>query len=175
MRVKQVKHLVWWPAHRKYSVFNQSLSTNWVSILFLVGGHLWCAVAWCKISVPRPGIEPGPDWWKYRILTTKLPGNSLSECFLDAFGEVIYYFLCTLIENTFHHFIKITLWHYLSYALLKSFHHTHFIKILTLIIFLSFFPLSLFISLFPKIVVSISEIWALITINAPFEITVDAF
>ena len=28
------------------------------------------------ISVPQPGIEPGPRQWKRRILTTRPPGNS---------------------------------------------------------------------------------------------------
>ena len=34
---------------------------------------LLCCTAW-MISVPRPGIEPGPQQWRSRILTT---GNSL--------------------------------------------------------------------------------------------------
>ena len=29
-----------------------------VSLFFWGGGVLWCAAAWCGISVPRPGIEP---------------------------------------------------------------------------------------------------------------------
>ena len=38
---------------------------------------LRCAAAWCGISVPRSGIEPGPQWWKHWVLTTRPPGNSL--------------------------------------------------------------------------------------------------
>ena len=41
--------------------------------LFFGRGH---AVAWCGISVPRPGIEPGPQWWNHWALTTGPPGNS---------------------------------------------------------------------------------------------------
>ena len=37
-----------------------------------------CCVA-CGISVPQPGIEPGPWRWNPRLLTTRPPGNSL--CF----------------------------------------------------------------------------------------------
>ena len=36
----------------------------------------WCAAAWCRISVPRPEIEPGSQHWKHQILTTRPPGNS---------------------------------------------------------------------------------------------------
>ena len=31
----------------------------------------------CRISALRLGIEPGPQWWKLQILTTRSPGNSL--------------------------------------------------------------------------------------------------
>ena len=33
----------------------------------------------CRISVPRPGIEPRPWQWKPGILTTRPPGNSLPD------------------------------------------------------------------------------------------------
>lgn len=39
----------------------------------------WCAVAWLGISVPRPGTEPGPQWWKHHILTPRPLGNSFSS------------------------------------------------------------------------------------------------
>ena len=33
----------------------------------------------CRISVPWPGTEPRPWQWKHQILTTRLPGNSLTS------------------------------------------------------------------------------------------------
>ena len=41
---------------------------------FFFFGHAGMA---CRISVPWPGIEPRPQHWKPRILTTRPPGNSL--------------------------------------------------------------------------------------------------
>ena len=46
-------------------------------------GGLQHAVACGGISVPRPGSEPQPQWWKHRALTTRLPGNSLSLLILE--------------------------------------------------------------------------------------------
>lgn len=43
------------------------------SFFFFLLGH---AVIWCGISVPRSGIEPGPQRWKHHILTTRPPGKS---------------------------------------------------------------------------------------------------
>ena len=58
--------------------------TSIVVNLLLV--YVWCllsffhwpqqAAAWCGISVPRPGIEPGLQWWKCQIITTRPPGPS---------------------------------------------------------------------------------------------------
>ena len=36
----------------------------------------------CGISVPRPGIEPGPRQWEHEVLTTGPPANSYLPCFL---------------------------------------------------------------------------------------------
>ena len=36
----------------------------------------------CGILIPWPGTEPGPWLWKYRVLTTRLPGNSRLPSFL---------------------------------------------------------------------------------------------
>ena len=36
----------------------------------------WPHHAACSILVPQPGIEPGPQQWKRRVLTTGPPGNS---------------------------------------------------------------------------------------------------
>ena len=49
-----------------------------------------------QISVPWPGIEPKPWQWKPRILTTRLPGNSLSiflsnSPFFLAFSFIVEY------------------------------------------------------------------------------------
>ena len=53
----------------------------------------WPRRAACGISVPRPGIEPGPRQWKPRILTTRPPGNSFVLLF---FFFLIYFFLAVL-------------------------------------------------------------------------------
>ena len=39
----------------------------------------WCAVTWCGISVFRPGTECGLCQWNHCILTTRPPGNSLTN------------------------------------------------------------------------------------------------
>ena len=35
----------------------------------------------CGISVPQPGMEPGPQPWQCRILTSRPPGNSFRSLF----------------------------------------------------------------------------------------------
>ena len=54
---------------------------------FFVWVFLFCFIFWpccmaCEIFVPRPGIEPRPQQWTGRVLTTGLPGNSLCPNFL---------------------------------------------------------------------------------------------
>ena len=44
----------------------------------------------CEISVPRPGMEPGPRQWKPGILTTRPPGNSLNIHVLDMRGVMVW-------------------------------------------------------------------------------------
>ena len=36
----------------------------------------WSHCTVCRISVPRPGIEPGSQQWKHQVLPTGQPGNS---------------------------------------------------------------------------------------------------
>ena len=36
----------------------------------------------CRILVPRPGIEPGPQQWEHWVLTTGLWGNSLISTYV---------------------------------------------------------------------------------------------
>ena len=43
-------------------------------MVFLI---FWLHCMACRISVPWPGIESGPQQWKPRILTTRQPGNFL--------------------------------------------------------------------------------------------------
>ena len=42
---------------------------------------LWLHCVPCRILFSWPGIEPGPQRWKCRVLTTGQPGNSLFELF----------------------------------------------------------------------------------------------
>ena len=45
---------------------------------FILGGH-----ATCRILVPQPEMElDPPQQWKHRVLTTRLPGNSLKKLIL---------------------------------------------------------------------------------------------
>ena len=50
----------------------------WVHCLSFWFSIFWpqCEATWYWISVPRPGIEPGPEQWKRCLLTTRPPGNS---------------------------------------------------------------------------------------------------
>ena len=41
--------------------------------------HLFIYIFWPRILVPRPDIDPGPQQWKGRVLTTALPGNPRSH------------------------------------------------------------------------------------------------
>ena len=41
-----------------------------------LSGFFWLHLLACGISVPQPGIEPRPQKWKARILTTRQPRNS---------------------------------------------------------------------------------------------------
>ena len=49
----------------------------------MVWGVVFCLFVFfciaCQISVPWPGIEPGPQQWKCQVLTARPPGNSLSH------------------------------------------------------------------------------------------------
>ena len=57
---------------------NSSVNSLSFYLLFLGG---WDAALWCRISVPRPRIEPGLQQGKHRVLTTRPPGNSLHLLF----------------------------------------------------------------------------------------------
>lgn len=37
-----------------------------------------CAAAWCGISFPRPGTEPGWQWWKHQILSLDYQGTPIN-------------------------------------------------------------------------------------------------
>ena len=51
----------------------------------------WHAVAWCGISVPKPGIEPRLQQGNCWVLTTRPPGNFLHVDFLTCnFAEIAY-------------------------------------------------------------------------------------
>ena len=54
----------------------------------------------CRILVPWPGIEPGPQQWKCRVLTTGLPGNS--PVVLNIFTMLCNHYH-SLIPEHFHH------------------------------------------------------------------------
>ena len=68
--------------------------TCWATRGTPIFGYCFCffAGAWCGISVPKPGIEPGPQPWKRQVLTTRPPGNSLTfGCFnSQLFSKVNY-------------------------------------------------------------------------------------
>ena len=75
-----------WPPHlfflytgvpvTHYSYANIYWTLSYCKVLFLFFG-LWCAEAWCEISVPRLGFVPRPQQWKHQVLTTRSLGNSL--------------------------------------------------------------------------------------------------
>ena len=67
---------------RCLAVLGYSALFSFFSLFFSFCFHIFLAVlAACRISVPWPGIEPGPQQWKPGILTTRLPGNSLFSSF----------------------------------------------------------------------------------------------
>ena len=51
----------------------------------------------CGILVPRPGIEPMPNLhWKWGVLTTGLPGKSMSISFYSALKIFLSFFFFTI-------------------------------------------------------------------------------
>ena len=70
-----------------YTSTNSVRVSTWLAlsiiavIFFLAKPH--------QISAPWPGIEPKPWQWKPRILTTRLPGNSLSIFLIN----ILFFFL----------------------------------------------------------------------------------
>ena len=59
----------------------------------MLSWHRWFLFFWpcqadCRISVPWLGIEPGPQQWKPRILTTRPPGNSQHRGFMFGVGSL---------------------------------------------------------------------------------------
>ena len=55
------------------------LSYNFLKLSSLF--FFWPCYVACGILVPRPGIEPRLWQWQHRVLSTGLPGNSLSSLF----------------------------------------------------------------------------------------------
>ena len=67
------------------------------SFTFFFSFLCWPRCTACRILVPPPETEPGPQQWKYRVLTTGLPGNSLGRSFKLTWKRTLedktYYFL----------------------------------------------------------------------------------
>ena len=67
---------------------NAGLS-EWIGNFYL---FFWLCHASYRVSVPRPGIEPGPWQWKPGILATRPPGNPHPPTFLSTvLSEIVYY------------------------------------------------------------------------------------
>ena len=75
---KIVKCFFWHFTMLIVSISFQKCCYNFVSCLqlFWVGRGMHT----CGISVPSPGIKPGPWYWKHGILITRPPGNSFISC-----------------------------------------------------------------------------------------------
>ena len=62
---------------RSMIYYTNTFFLSWMSIFHFIFFKLLLlflpqvAVAWCGISVPRPGIEPGMQWSKCQILSTR--------------------------------------------------------------------------------------------------------
>ena len=54
------------------------------TVLYNLRFYFFCHTAWqaCGISVPQPGIKPIPPALEAGILTTRLPGKSLTPAFI---------------------------------------------------------------------------------------------
>lgn len=58
------------------------LECNWhvhYILFYFILFWWWLAAPCCRISVPRPTIEPRAQGWKHQIITTRPPGNSQHE------------------------------------------------------------------------------------------------
>ena len=84
----------------------------------------------CGILLPWPGIEPGPQQWKHRVLTTGLPGNSPQNIFnYNQFQRLLHVLLikaaysyrfshstCKLKELNLYYLSRLHIWdHYCLY------------------------------------------------------------
>ena len=87
-----------WPkiytAQRHSDLLEPAYTSLWLRVSHSMGipffffFSFWTCCGACGILVPWPGIEPGPQWWKPRILTTRLSGNSQCVLFLTIFKSV---------------------------------------------------------------------------------------
>ena len=59
-----------------------SLERRKCSTSTFLKGVFWPCQAACSILVPQPGIEPRPQQWKPKILTSRPPGDSLLQIFI---------------------------------------------------------------------------------------------
>ena len=76
-----------WKAESLPSKFRNKtrMPTLTTSILFFFFFWPHCTV--CGILVHQPGNEPGPQQWKHWVLTTGLPGNSLTTSIQHSTGS----------------------------------------------------------------------------------------
>ena len=90
----------------------------------------------CRILVPQPGTEPGPQQWKCWVLTTRPPGNSLqffnilNFCFYPWILSIIFITYIILLLVDLHNLLALDTWDYflaiLSTCAVKIFVHTPF-------------------------------------------------
>ena len=95
---------------------------NWLFVLNLFHFfELWLCHKTCRISVPWPGTECGPQQWKHRILTPRPPGSSLSwspliflllflSCLLLDWTNILYYSILLPLEKEMAIYLSILAW-----------------------------------------------------------------
>ena len=104
------------------------MATAWVFSSHLFFFFFGQAV--CGSQFPNQGLNPGPQQWKHQVLTTGLPGNSLSSRFLQkenfAFPDISWvgnchllstnYMLCQIISLNFPTILRDKYYHQRLYA-----------------------------------------------------------
>ena len=84
MRKGKCHLLLRWPDWTSSDFWHLSFPTWfshlwWFSFVFFFFPSFifWSHCVACRMSVPQPGIDPGPWQWKFLVLTVRPPGNSV--------------------------------------------------------------------------------------------------
>ena len=122
----------WWHIHANVLYATEPYTLKGWDSKFYFSFSFWPHRAACRISVPQPGIEPGPRQWKPRILTIRPPGNSQNSKFYVMYTLKNILFIYYLAVLGLSCSMQTQLWHAGSSSLIRNGTHAPALGALTL-------------------------------------------